>query len=96
MAFIYCRTCGWEQDDFWDPNAYHPFRQDIIDHLKESLFQDKVYLDKWLFDDMELECEEDEEGYFVSGKDFVAKELERKAKSIRNMVFPQEKDWKNG
>ena len=54
MAFLHCHNCGWSQDDFWsrDITSYHPFRDDIVAHLRLSLFQDKVYFDRQIWSGM--------------------------------------------
>lgn len=93
MAFIYCNICRWSQDDFWDKEGYNPFRQDIINDLKEELFRDKVYGDKFMFDDLGIVPEYDNEGYYADGRKIVAAVLIQKAKSILNMRVRTGKEW---
>jgi uncharacterized protein (DUF2126 family) len=83
MAFLHCDSigCGWSQDDFWSPDGYNPFRQDIIDWLKACLFKDIIELDG-------------EEGHQrFTGTEFVAREIEKMAKSIRHMNIKTDDDW---
>jgi len=95
MAFIYCDNCRWGQDDFWSPDGYNPFRPDLINDLKDSLFKDKIYIDEWYFKETGLSnYSKDEKGYYISGTDFVAHELERKAKNIKHMVVKTNEEWK--
>lgn len=88
MAFLHCHQCGWSQDDFWDPEEYNPFRQDLIENLKEMLFKDKIYLDRFILEDMDLPVRIDDGGCYALGKEYVARKLELKAASIRGMVYP--------
>ena len=83
MAFLHCHKCNWEQDDFWDKNGYNPFRQDIVDWLKECLFRDLMsYYDNETGREIEL-----------SGQEVVARELEQKVRSIRNMHWKTYDEW---
>ena len=83
MAFLHCHGCNnWGQDGFWSKEDYNPFRQDIIDHLKECLFKDEIVTDPVT-------------GYgTISGTEFVARQLEQLAASIRNMQVKTDEDWK--
>ena len=83
MAYLHCHNCGWSQDDFWDPNGYHPFRQDIVDHLTKSLFSDMV----------DITDETGRRGR-VDGRAYVANELEKMAHRIRNMSVRSEAEWR--
>jgi len=84
MAYLHCHGhgCDWEQDDFWTKDGYNPFRQDMIDYLKDCLFKDSIQLDH---------CGEQRT---LSGQELVARELERKARSIRGMKVKTTEDWK--
>lgn len=95
MAFLHCHNCGWVQDDFWsrDVTAYHPFRVDIVEHLRASLFQDKVYFDKSFFEGTGIEFEEDAEGAYCVGKTYVAWRLTQMAFDIANMKYKTEEEW---
>jgi len=101
MAYLHCHNpnCNWSQDDFWDEKGgeyegYTPFRSDTVQWLKESLFEDRMYFDRSFFDEMGLDYEEDDEGCYMRGTDFVAFELERKARSIRNIKVRTNEEWK--
>ena len=99
--FLHCHKCGWEQDDFWSKDGYNPFRQDIIDWLRECLFKDRIMMSKSEFDDWatgigdlinDIVIEtETEKG--LSGKDYVAIELIRISKSIFQMNVPTNEEW---
>jgi len=93
MAFIYCEDCGWGQDDFWDKNGYNPFRQDIVDDLKENLFRDKIHMDSQFIEEHKIPFKRDEKGPYVRGTDLVATELERTARSVRNMCIRTSEEW---
>ena len=54
MAYLHCHKCHWSQDDFWRADGYTPFRQDIVDHLKEKLLSKE-----WLVVDVEWIRESD-------------------------------------
>jgi len=95
MAMIYCANCRWSQDDFWEPDGYNPFRQDIIDHLKESLFKDRVYMDAYAMRDMGIVPLQDENGkHYCEGNVYVAAQLLGKAKKILNMRWKTWEEFK--
>jgi hypothetical protein len=81
MAYLHCHGCDWSQDDFWSPDGYNPFRQDIIDYLKKCLFEDTIISDGGHGDTN------------LSGREFVARELERKAAAIRHMHVMTDAEW---
>jgi len=83
MAFIYCKSCDWSQDDFWCKDGYTPFRKDIMDFLRDSLFKSSIETT----DPFTGKREE------LDGREFVARELERKAAIIRNMLVRTEAEW---
>lgn len=95
MAFLHCHNCGWSQDDFWsrNPTAYHPFRPDIVEHLRLSLFQDKFYSDKVWFEEAGIEFEEDDEGAYCPGQVYVAWRLQQMSHSILGMEWRTETEW---
>lgn len=108
MAYLHCHgkmedgtPCGWSQDDFWSdkifPNGfeeYTPFRADLIKDLKASLFKDKIYMDKSFLEENQIPYKTDAEGHFCKGTDFVARRLEQRAKSIRNMLVRTYEEFK--
>jgi hypothetical protein len=98
MAYLHCHNCGWSQDDFWseDNKGWSPFKPDRMAEYKKDLFREKIHMD--------LEClaslgahlkvvKKDEKGWYISGQEYVALELERKARSIRNMFLRTYEDW---
>jgi hypothetical protein len=89
MAFVYCVDCDWQQDDFWDEDGYTPFRQDIVDDLKASLFKDRIHFDVGFFRDFPgLKPDgTDDKGPWLKGTTYVAWDLRRLAKRIENMLF---------
>lgn len=99
MAFLHChgKDCNWSQDDFWSKDGYNPFRQDLADYLRDSLFQDKIYLDKFLaeriVDGPLFDMRGEHRDYYVSGTELVAYKLEMMAKSIRNMAVKTDEEW---
>ena len=82
MAFIYCKNCNWTQDDFWSENGYHPLEKRYIDFLTQKLFETEV-----------ISINENGKQIKTSGKTFVAQELEKIAKSIKNMHYIKELDF---
>jgi len=96
MAYLHCHTknCGWSQDDFWDQNGYTPFREDIIKYLEKSLFKEKIYFDKYFFEENPyIPYWKDEKGWYCTGKDMVACNLENRARRIRNMLVKTEEEF---
>ena len=99
MSFLHCHNCNWSQDDFWDPKGYNPFRHDLIQYLTDSLFKDRIVGDLCMFlemgvDPADIHEHEEGRGYWVESCLFVARELEMKANSIRNMAVKTNEDWK--
>lgn len=97
MAFLHCHNCDWSQDDFWEKDGYTPFRQDIVDFLKKTLFEERAYFGKFVFEEVGFKDDQihhDDHGWWVKGTDWVAKRLEQKAESIRNMNVKTSEEWK--
>ena len=94
--FIYCDDCRWSQDDFWseDKDGYSPFRPDIVENLRKSLFKEKIYFDRFVLEDLHLPIRKDENGYYAIGQEYVAMKLIAKAKSIMNMQVKTGEEWK--
>lgn len=84
MAYLHCHSCRWEQDDFWSPDGYLPLREDLMDYLRKCLFEEKV----------ETIDYETEHFITISGKEMVARELEKLARVIRNHKWTTWEDWK--
>ena len=88
--------CGWSQDDFWDKNeigncheGYTPLKSGFIKQLKKDLFEEKIFFDRSFFNDNPgLPCFVylESKKTYCNGKDFVAWDLERRAKRIRGML----------
>jgi hypothetical protein len=95
MAYIYCAKCRWSQDDFWSPKGYHPLADNMIGHLKEDLFKDKVYFDKHCLEDMGITPLKDEKGWYCEGKTYVAAELLRRVKKILNMQWKTSEEFRS-
>ena len=98
MAYLHCHNCGWSQDDFWEKDGYNPFRQDIMDWLKEKLFEDFVYMDRNYVEDMldlglAVRFRLTDKGCQIKTTDFVATELRRIAHSIQNMHIKTLDEW---
>jgi len=79
MSYLHCHSCNWSQDDFWSKDGYNPFRQDFIDWYKELLFKNTTKTDSGTLDTRE----------------FIACELEKKAKLIRDMNIKTYKEWES-
>ena len=99
MAYLHCHNCGWSQDDFWseDDKGWSPFKPDRMADYKKDLFRDKIHMDLNALREMGVklnEVEKDDEGYYMSGQNYVALELERMARSIRKMLVKTNEDWK--
>jgi len=96
MAYLHCHSlnCDWSQDDFWQENGYNPFRQDIVNDLKDMLFKDKIYFDMNFFDEnRDLLWSRDYNGVYCKGTDYVAWLLARKSRSVKGMVIRTWKEW---
>jgi len=102
--YLHCHNCGWSQDDFWEEDTsfgdgYSPFRKSDVDWLKEKLFEDHINVDINYIRDMrglgfDFDIEKDPKGgYNVKTTDFVAMELMRKARNIKNMRVKTWEDW---
>ena len=95
MAYVHCHSCGWGQDDFWDKNGYTPFRTDLIDFLRDKIFEDRVHIDAVFLSDCQLTPDgEDENGCWIRGTKFVASELRRKSESIEEMHWRTDAEWR--
>ena len=103
MSYLHCHgrlqdgtECGWGQDDFWEIDGYNPisFLQKDSD-LNNNLFREKMYFDKWFFqDNPSIPHKEDEKGLYCSGRDYIIWELRRKANNIERMLVPTWEEWK--
>lgn len=95
MAYLHCHNCNWSQDDFWSEDGWTPFREEDIAHLRSNLFADVVSFGsdphiKEMFPTGKLT----EDGHWdVDSREYVASELERTARSIRNMNVKTWEEW---
>ena len=80
---------NWSQDDFWDPKGYTPFRQDIINELKDFLFKNRIHFDTAFFRDYPGLNPDgvDKQGPWLKGTTYVAWDLRRRANRIETMLF---------
>ena len=94
MAYLHCHNCDWSQDDFWSEEGWSPFAKGNMQSMKEYLFKDTVTFGadshiKEVFPTGELV-----DGHWVvDSREYVAHELERTARSIRNMAVKTNEDW---
>jgi len=97
MAYLHCHTknCHWSQDDFWD-KYYNPvnFNQDM--HWFQDLMIEKLYFDISFFrENLLIPMHIDDKGKtYCTGTDYVAWELERRAKRIRKMLVKTYDEFK--
>lgn len=75
--FVYCRKCGWNQDDFWSDN-YNPLKS-LMD-WKEMLLDPMQDLDRLL-----MSCE-DEDGP-MTFREAIARACEAAANKVRDMEW---------
>jgi len=94
MAYLHCHTCKWGQDDFWEPEGYNPLQESRVKDLREHLFQDKVRFDANFFKETGVPMSTDDEGHYCTGREYVAWELERRARNIREMDVRTYEEWK--
>lgn len=85
MAYLHCHACGWSQDDFWEADGYNPLSM-LKDNIKD-LFRDKIEFDS-NYKDFGLPKQT------MTGPEYVAWELERKAGNIREMVYRTFEEYK--
>ena len=101
--FIYCHTCDWGQDDFWNPNGYNPFKKDTIEWLNRILLDGISGKEKYLnfdhgfiMDHPDIKYKEDGEGfYLIDYRDFLAMELGKMSRCIEGMKWVTYEDYKN-
>ena len=91
--FLYCE-CGWSQDDFWKEGVYSPLENDYFNSLKKELLKGKIYLpnDK-PYSMIENTILHDENGFYFDSRQYVAKNLERIANTIKSMAIPTQEEW---
>ena len=80
MSYLHCHKCGWSQDDFWD-KSYNAIR--FLLNWEEELLNEKFHQ---LFPG-----ELDTKG--MTYQEVIARDLERHAKTIRNMKWQTREDF---
>ena len=87
MAYLHCHKCGWSQDDFYD-TSYNPAKY-LMD-WNEYLFGNKHHkLDTPFTDDSEFIKENGN----ITTREVLAREYEKFAKRIRNMMWVTQEDF---
>jgi hypothetical protein len=102
MAFVYCRQCGWEQDDFWSED-YNPFKslmdwKDVLlNALKEPPEKRTIKFDIEFIRQYQLPCKGPNENgdYEMPIAEFLALEVHNVAESMANMEWLTAEDFKN-
>jgi len=77
--FLFCRNCGWEQDDYWSKD-YNP--------LKSLRDWEHVLLDFAKLDIVEVESHKGK----ISWREVIAQACENAAEEIRGMKFMRHED----
>lgn len=102
MAYAHCHNCGWSQDDFWSEwgSGWHPLHKDVvqnwINYLNDAINgQTTIAMDIDWAKEAGVAFEEVDGSAEVRILDFVAYELECKARNIREMHWLTEKEFKN-
>jgi len=84
--YLYCKNCGWEQDDFWDKN-YNPLKS-LIDWQETLLDFDKL--------DRKKRYEVDRDSViYRTPREMVTLYCEEAIRKIKNQVFLTFDDVKN-
>ena len=99
MSFVHCHACPWSQDDFWDED-YSPFRKDIIEdfvrHMNDGIHGKRhIILDIGFIREVGLPYKTIDGERQVDFRDYLAWELERKARNIRHMHWVTYEDYEN-
>lgn len=95
MAFVRCRNCDWQQDDFWSPDGYHPFRKDALEEWESTMVRAlkegrrRIEFDSWFL----KERHGWDDAYDVDFRQYLADELERTAAQLRGMHWATEEDF---
>lgn len=94
MAYAHCHNCGWEQDDYWH-DSYHPLPLGSMKELNNKLLAAVEDPSKRMVDGYDKHFLEESFGtkHEVDVREFVAVELERRARNIRGMHFWTDKDF---
>ena len=100
MSFVHCHNCPWSQDDFWEANGYSPFRKDILEYwvviMKNGINGKKaVGMEEWWAKEAGLPYTKGEKGVDIDFREYLAWDLEGKAKNIRDMRLITWKDFKD-
>jgi hypothetical protein len=102
MAFAHCHDCDFSQDDFWEVygNGWHPFRSDIVQdwirHINDAIHGRKtISMDIWWAKDAGISYREVGGHAEINVLEYIAWELEHKAKNIRNMHWLTTKEFRD-
>jgi hypothetical protein len=93
MAYLHCHNCGWAQDDFWSKEGYNPINHMLGEakHMVNGILAEpnEISVDNWLLKEWGLP-----QTGKVKYTEFVARDLERRARNIRDMVYRTMKEFK--
>jgi hypothetical protein len=105
MAYLHCHNCPWSQDDFWhlpkeeggDGFGYMPFDRNDFEEIFKLLSAAVQDPSKRMVDNYDRNFFEEHFGTSegVDVRQFVAWNLERRARQIRGMVWMTYDDYKN-
>ncbi len=87
MAYLHCHNCHWQQDDFWD-EKYNPIR--FLLNWEELLLGDKDKLDGSFTNDAQFIRDHG----VISSRELIARELEKHGRTIRNMKYRTNDEFK--
>ena len=102
MAYLHCHNCEWQQDDFWH-KGYTPLHGGHFESVRRILFEalDEPHTKRFIcFNKQEAEeagipfVEKDGKAVVLISE-YVARELERRARNIRNMTHWTEDEYRN-
>jgi hypothetical protein len=93
MAYLHCHNCNWSQDDFWH-NGYNPAKN-VKDYYDEFMKDPnkKIYFDMDWVQEAKIKWGKDDKGYYVMAKDMFVWEMEREARTVKNMNVYTWEDW---
>jgi len=90
MAYLHCHHCHWSQDDFWD-TGYNPITFMEHNYTKELLKGD---LDRVIELQTDIPFTKKVFMAKMTEREFIAKEMERKARTVRNMIYRTMEEFK--
>lgn len=87
MSYLHCHNCNFSQDDFWSENGWNPVK--ALENWKKDLFSPKI--DEFFTKDSLFISQNGN----ITLREVIAREYERKARHIRNMVYRTEKEFRD-